>query len=143
MEPSGRRRLFRGSGLMRDKWDEPRGETTYGGMTLDRAIDCCEEVFTPGGARTNGTHSDESPEAWEQAIPLGGRSFGPPFPLGVLPGWLEEWVKATACGTQTPADLAALLALSVCGAALARKFRIIIRPGWCEPAVGGSSATRI
>ncbi|MDZ7801653.1 MAG: phage/plasmid primase, P4 family [Trueperaceae bacterium] len=31
-------RLFRASGLMRSKWDEPRGATTYGAMTLDVAF---------------------------------------------------------------------------------------------------------
>lgn len=30
--------LFRRSGLMREKWLEPRGETTYGRQTIDRAL---------------------------------------------------------------------------------------------------------
>jgi putative DNA primase/helicase len=32
-------RLFRGSGLMRQKWDSRRGETTYGQTTIQRALD--------------------------------------------------------------------------------------------------------
>lgn len=32
-------RLFRQSGLRRDKWDEKRGDTTYGGMTVAKACD--------------------------------------------------------------------------------------------------------
>lgn len=32
-------RLFRQSGLMRDKWTEKRGENTYGELTIDKAID--------------------------------------------------------------------------------------------------------
>ncbi len=40
-------RLFRRSGLFREKWDERRGDRTYGQMTIDSAIVGCEEVFTP------------------------------------------------------------------------------------------------
>lgn len=40
-------RIFRSSGLMRDKWDEKRGATTYGQMTIDKAISTCAEVYTP------------------------------------------------------------------------------------------------
>jgi hypothetical protein len=40
-------RLFRRSGCMRDKWDEPRRETTYGGLTLDFALSCCEGKYDP------------------------------------------------------------------------------------------------
>jgi hypothetical protein len=31
--------LFRQSGLMRQKWDEPRGDRTYGQMTIEKALD--------------------------------------------------------------------------------------------------------
>lgn len=34
--------LFRRSGLMREKWDELRGEKTYGAMTIDAAVECVE-----------------------------------------------------------------------------------------------------
>jgi putative DNA primase/helicase len=30
--------LFRMSGLMRDKWDEPRGDSTYGRQTIEKAL---------------------------------------------------------------------------------------------------------
>lgn len=39
--------IFRKSDLMRDKWDENRGENTYGEITLSRAITDCTNVFTP------------------------------------------------------------------------------------------------
>jgi hypothetical protein len=38
-------RLFRGSALYRPKWDERRGNTTYGAMTIQRAIDQTREVY--------------------------------------------------------------------------------------------------
>jgi putative DNA primase/helicase len=37
--------LFRQSGLMRDKWDEKRGEHTYGGMTLMKALNGKTEFY--------------------------------------------------------------------------------------------------
>lgn len=40
-------RIFRSSGLMREKWDRPTGNSTYGQITLNKAIVGCREVFTP------------------------------------------------------------------------------------------------
>ncbi|MBQ3887653.1 MAG: DNA primase [Clostridia bacterium] len=40
-------RLFRQSGLMRDKWDRRQSGTTYGAITLQKAADECAEVYTP------------------------------------------------------------------------------------------------
>jgi len=52
-DPSQIDRLFRGSGLMRDKWDEQRGAHTYGERTITHALS------------TVGTSYD--PEAWLDA----------------------------------------------------------------------------
>lgn len=42
-------RLFRGSGLMREKWDERHGAdgSTYGGMTVARACDKVRDTYKP------------------------------------------------------------------------------------------------
>jgi primase-polymerase (primpol)-like protein len=41
-------RLFRGSGLMREKWDDPaRAGETYGEGTIREAIEGCTETYTP------------------------------------------------------------------------------------------------
>lgn len=45
-------RLFRRSGLFREKWDERRGDRTYGQMTIDCAIADCTEVYSPRRRRT-------------------------------------------------------------------------------------------
>jgi hypothetical protein len=57
----------------------------------------------------------------------------PDFPTHALPGVLREWVEAESHATQTPADLAALLALSVCSVGIARRVVVEPRPGWREP----------
>ena len=44
-------RLFRTSGLMRSKWDEKRGEVTYGQRTIARAVSTCTEVYMPQRGR--------------------------------------------------------------------------------------------
>lgn len=40
-------RIFRRSGLYRNKWDEKRGQFTYGDLTIERAISNCTEVYQP------------------------------------------------------------------------------------------------
>lgn len=39
--------IFRQSGLMREKWDRKQSGTTYGALTLEKAIAGCREVYTP------------------------------------------------------------------------------------------------
>ena len=40
-------KLFRRSGLMRDKWNRKQSGTTYGAITLKRAVDTCSAVYSP------------------------------------------------------------------------------------------------
>jgi primase-polymerase (primpol)-like protein len=56
--------LFRDSGLMREKWDEQHYSdgSTYGEVTVERAVDITDEFFEPGH-RSEESHSGERPEA--------------------------------------------------------------------------------
>lgn len=45
-------RLFRQSGLFREKWDEPRGELTYGQITINAALEGRTEFYAPRPKRT-------------------------------------------------------------------------------------------
>lgn len=69
---------------------------------------------------------------WESAIPLLQVEL-PQFPVNIFPPWLREFVEALAEATQTPVDLAGMLALSVIATATARKVIVQIRPGYEEP----------
>lgn len=40
-------RIFRSSGLYRDKWDKKRGSLTYGQITIQKACMACTEVYEP------------------------------------------------------------------------------------------------
>ncbi len=57
----------------------------------------------------------------------------PGFPAHVLPAVLREWVETESHATQTPPDLAGLLALAVCSSLIARRVVVEPRPGWTEP----------
>lgn len=59
-------RLFRRSGLMRDKWDEKRGKCTYGERTMAKAIKGCMNTYAPAGAGPAGFDADSH---WNAAPP--------------------------------------------------------------------------
>ena len=44
-------RIFRSSGLMREKWDERHGAQTYGQMTISEAVEGCTAVYNPAEYR--------------------------------------------------------------------------------------------
>ena len=53
-------RLFRESGLMRDKWDEDRGADTYGERTIEAALDATTDYYDPSGGTATPTRPDPS-----------------------------------------------------------------------------------
>jgi hypothetical protein len=66
-------RLFRRSGLMRPKWDEKRGERTYGERTIAVALD----ERTSGPRSTRPRHTKRSkPDSAAKADPPAGQSTG-------------------------------------------------------------------
>jgi replicative DNA helicase len=70
---------------------------------------------------------------WEPPIPFGMAGDVPAFPVEVLPGWLGEYVAAVATATQTPVDLAGMLAVAVLATVAAGAVEVQPRPGWQEP----------
>jgi hypothetical protein len=82
----------------------------------------------------NGQPQDgATPEPWDFPVPFNEVRDLPAFPIIELPDWLAVWTRETAHATQTPPDLAGILALANIGAALATKFRVVIRKDWTEP----------
>src|SRR5512132_643792 len=70
---------------------------------------------------------------WTLPLPFGVAGELPAFPVEVLPGWLGEYVAAVATATQTPPDLAGMLALAVLATVAAGGVEVQPRPGWREP----------
>jgi hypothetical protein len=80
----------------------------------------------------SGDHLLRDP-VFEEPIPLGRDYPVPAFPADVLPYLLVDWAVAVGEEKQVPLDLVAMLVLTVCGAALAKKYVVQVRPGWKEP----------
>lgn len=70
-------RLFRASGLMRDKWDELRGEKTYGQTTIGKALARVTRQYEPGPQKKRRSRSRQPAAA--------GRGGEPP-PGSIDPG---------------------------------------------------------
>ena len=117
--------LFRQSGLMRDKWDRHQSGTTYGAITIQKAIDHCKEVYTPKDMRT----PDFPP-----MIPLTPQwSDLPSFPVDALPSVISRYVSAVAEHSQTSPDMAAVISLGVLAICLQGKYQVEGTPGYNEP----------
>ena len=71
-------------------------------------------------------------EEWTDPLPFSG-SVPDPFPPRCVPGWLGEMARAVAESTETPFDLAALLAVAVASASVAGKADVSPEPGYIEP----------
>ena len=85
----------------------------------------------PDGA--GGNREGSSPNLdWEPPAAFG-RVVVPPFPAAVLPGWLAAHVEAVATFSQTPSDLAGVLALATLSAAARGRWDIEAPAGHREP----------
>ena len=82
-DPARIDRAFRGSGLMRAKWDSPRGETTYGAQTIETALEGRTEFYGDrcAGASTSAERAPGGREAAGRLHP-GEQDQGPSHPLG-------------------------------------------------------------
>ncbi len=117
--------MFRQSGLMREKWDRKQSGTTYGAITIQKAIDQCREVYTP--------RKPLSP-IFQPIIPLTPQwSDLPLFPVDALPEVIRNYVTAVAEHSQTAPDMAAVISLGVLATCLQGKYKIEGTPGYCEP----------
>ena len=75
---------------------------------------------------------EAAPQEWPMIDSLDDRHL-PDFPTEALPDVLRLWVEEESHFTQTPPDMAGLLALAVCSSTIARRVEVEARPGWLEP----------
>ena len=117
--------MFRQSGLMRDKWDRQQSGTTYGAITIQKAIEHCREIYTPKA---------ESAPLFQPLVPLTPQwSDLPTFPVDALPDVIRNYVSAVAEHSQTAPDMAAVISLGVLATCLQGKYKIEGTPGYFEP----------
>lgn len=83
-------RVFRASGLYREKWDQMRGAQTYGDLTIAGACEICDEVYDPARETMTWAEvikpaasaaSSELRDDVAEAIAGRKRPVGWPFPL--------------------------------------------------------------
>jgi hypothetical protein len=85
--------LFRKSGLIREKWDRSQSSSTYGAITIRKAISYCTDVYTP--------RQEVKPD-FSPLIPLTPQwSELPLFPVDALPDIVQKYVNAVATHSQT------------------------------------------
>jgi replicative DNA helicase len=77
------------------------------------------------------TPTDTSPD-WSPPLPFL-EITGPPFPLGVFPQPIQEFVAAQAIALQTPLDLIGGLVLGTSAAAVAGRCVMRLNQEWAEP----------
>ena len=117
--------MFRQSGLMRDKWDRQQSGTTYGAITIQKAIENCKEVYTP---------KQETTPQFPPVVPLTPQwSELPTFPVDALPDTIRRYVSAVAEHSQTAPDMAAVISLGVLAVCLQGKYKVEGTPGYYEP----------
>lgn len=69
---------------------------------------------------------------WPQLVPLNTPKL-PRLDLALLPGWAGDYARALSTDTESPPELAAGMVLSACSTAVARRLRVIVKPGYSEP----------
>jgi Protein of unknown function (DUF3987) len=86
---------------------------------------------TPHAAASNGATT--ATIEWNRPLRLNEHQGAVPFPVQALGASVRDWVEAEASATQTPSDLAAVVALATLSACVSKKFEVEVRPGWREP----------
>ena len=61
--------IFRSSGLMRDKWDRKQSGTTYGAITLQKAVDDLGAAYAASGASDSSDYSVTIQKSMQQGAP--------------------------------------------------------------------------
>jgi hypothetical protein len=124
-------RLFRQSGLMRDKWLRD----DYRNRTIQHAVDNCDEFYKqPAASSSRNGHSSNVQEPlgetfhaavtddWDymplESLPI------ERMPPDLLPGALGAMVEAVAVATETPRELATMMALGVVALSIAGKVEV-------------------
>ena len=126
-------KLFRQSGLMREKWDRKQSGTTYGAITIQKAIEHCKDVYTPRQPQIDKQETQQT-IGFAPLIPLTPQwNELPRFPVDALPVTVKNYVNAVAEHSQTSPDMAAVISLGVLAVCLQGKYKVEGTEGYYEP----------
>lgn len=124
-------RIYRSSGLYREKWERDDYRTS----TIGKAIAGTVDFYVPvmgASADEEFTNLDITSLFPEEPIPLDEMNV-PVFPVDALPDDIADYVSAVAESTQTPVDVAACASLSVLSIGMQGKYKVRPKPDWTEP----------
>ncbi|MCP3775221.1 DUF3987 domain-containing protein [Paenibacillus sp. MZ04-78.2] len=130
------RRIFSASALgKREKWVN---RLDYQDREITNALDRQVEKYSKR-TKNNGTEKlsetgihDENPDEYPEIAPFEAYSV-PTFPIDIFPKWLRDYVGAVATFSQTPVDVAAMMALLSVAVAVHRRYKLEVFPGFTEP----------
>ena len=156
--------LYRGSALMRPKWDKKRGAGTYGSKTIELAISNLKDTYTPPkpaapadappgregepqqvvyasppSEATNGTRRIDA--STHPATPNGPRKEAlqtkpMPFPVSAMPARCKELIEQGSKSLCCPPEFIAFPMLAAISSAIGTTRRLQINRSWTEyPAV--------
>ena len=142
-------RLFRASGLMRDKWDEKHYGTgqTYGDHTIQTAIAGVSETYDPKSSRegkfANSQNSQQEKNQSEFASSQNSQdkkiisSILPktPYPWHVFPEKIRLSLQQLGRATASTATPLGGVALAYINSALGRLIHVQVKKSWKEPLI--------
>jgi putative DNA primase/helicase len=123
--------LFEQSALMREKWNSPRGSSTYGANTVARAWS--EETYEPPSnpgtqeplGSIGGIDGELSDREWPARKPLpSGRQPAPSLPPDMIPPALRDWIADAADRIELAAEMIAAALLIALATLLGARFGI-------------------
>jgi len=119
-------RIFVLSGLMRDKWDQQRGATTYGEMTIDAVLSrgLTVEPEAPQTVDIQPTKANESELEKRAKNYLKGHSEPIELDLTPLPSPLRKYIDLLASDTDADSSLLLSSVLGCCSAFIKGKLSI-------------------
>lgn len=104
-------RIFRASGLMREKWDQKHGAKTYGALTLERAAAMTRETYKAPGAK-------EAPKPG----PTPAAPLDLTFPVDAMSGLAKDFAELYSRHLESPPEFFFFSCLTFLGAVLSGRL---------------------
>lgn len=108
----------------------PEGVTDFNDMAKLVGLEAVAQAIN--AAKEPVKNSDAKDSSWPDLVPLDAPNL-PRLDLAHLPGWAGDFARAVAEATETPPELAAGMVLVACAVPAARRLRVLVKQGYCEP----------
>jgi hypothetical protein len=125
--------MFRRSGLMRAKWDEKRGDQTYGQLTIAKALAGRTDFYSGASRADRNGHGAGAASHPKKPVP----TLEPyrPFPVEALPAPLAEYVCQAASALGCDPAYVALPCLAVAAGLIGYTRVLRLKRTWRAPSV--------